>query len=279
MTAPPGEAHVAALRAQGAARASFVRVGARSGPARVFETGGLRLRFPRASTISEAVLVNTAGGMTAGDRASVEITLGAGAEVLFTTQSAEKIYRSDGPTTAIDLRARLAAGARLEWLPQETILFHGARLARRLELDLCADSHLLLVEAATFGRLAMGEAAADAALRDSWRVRRDGRLIFAEELRLEHAGAALDRPAVGGGARAIACILVAAPDAEAHLDKIRATLDAACLAEGPPLEAGASAIDGLIVGRLASPAPARLRDAIRNVMMALRGRAAPRVWS
>lgn len=279
MTAPPGEARVAALRAQGAARASFVRIGARSGPARVFETGGLRLRFPRASTMSEAVLVNTAGGMTAGDRASVEITLGAGAEVLFTTQSAEKIYRSDGPTTAIDLTARLAAGARLEWLPQETILFDGARLARRLDLELCADSHLLLVEAVTFGRLAMGEAAADAALRDSWRVRRDGRLIFAEEVRLEHAGAALDRPAVGGGGRAIACILVAAPDAEAHLDKIRATLDAACLAAGPPLEAGASAFDGLLVGRLASPAPARLRGAIREVMMALRGRAAPRVWS
>ncbi len=269
----------ARLRARGEARAAFSRIGGRTEPARVFDTGGLRLRFPRASGACEAVLVNTGGGMAGGDRAKTAIVLDAGAEVLFTTQSAEKIYRTDSETTRIESRAAVGAGARLEWLPQETILFHGARLARCLEVDLAADASLLLVEAVTFGRIAMGEAAADAGLRDRWRIRRDGRLIFAEELRLEGAGAVLGRPAVGRGARAIACILVAAPDAQAHLDKIRATLEAAALADGEPLEAGATALDGIVVGRLISPAPARLRAAVRDVMMALRGRAAPRVWS
>ena len=269
----------ARLRARGEARSTFARIGGRTEPARVFETGGLRLRFPRASAGCETVLVNTGGGMAGGDRAKIAIVLEAGAEVLFTTQSAEKVYRSDGEAAQIESRVAVGPGARLEWLPQETILFHGARLSRRLDVDLAADASLLLIEAVTFGRIAMGEHTADAALRDRWRIRRDGRLAFAEELRLEQAGAALDRPAVGRGGRAIASLLVVAPDAQARLDTLRAALEAACQADGEPLEGGATALDGVVLARLISPSPARLRGAVGDVMMALRGRAAPRVWS
>ena len=277
--AAPQAVSAARLRARGEAHATFARVGAGSEPARVFETGGLRLRFPRASGHCEAVLINTGGGMTGGDRADIAIALEAGAAVLFTTQSAEKIYRSDGETAKVDARVAIGAGARLEWLPQETILFEGARFARRLEIDLAADAHLLLVEAVTFGRIAMGERSIDATIRDSWRITRAGRLVFAEELRLDRAAAVLDRPAVGRGARAIASILIAAPDAQAQLDKIRTVLDEVCQQEEERLEAGATAFDGLALARLASPSPARLRAAVVAVMMALRARAAPRVWS
>jgi urease accessory protein len=268
----------ARLRASGEARAIFGRVGARSEPARVYETGGLRLRFPRSATACEAVLINTGGGMAGGDRAKVALTLKAGAEVLFTTQSAEKIYRSDDDTSEVEARVLVGPGARLEWLPQETILFQGARFSRRLEVDLAAGASLLLVEAVTFGRIAMGEHSIDASIRDSWRVKREGRLVFAEELRLDHAGAHLDRPAVGRGARAIASVLIAAPDGRAERDKIRAVLDL-LQRDGDELEAGATLFDGLALARLASPSPARLRAAVVAVMMALRGRAAPRVWS
>jgi urease accessory protein len=269
----------ARLRAHGEARAVFARVGARTEPARVFETGGLRLRFPRTAAGCEAVLINTGGGMAGGDRAKIAIEVGPGAQALFTTQSAEKIYRSDGGTAEVEARVAVGAGARLEWLPQETILFEGARFARRLEVDLAADASLFLVEAITFGRIAMGEDRIDADLRDSWRVRREGRLVFAEELRLDRAGATLDRPAVGRGARAIASILIMAPDAQAQLDKIRAALDSACQDGDERLEAGATAFDELALARLASPSPARLRAGVAQTMMALRGRAAPRVWS
>ena len=269
----------ARLRARGEARAVFARVGARTHAARAFETGGLRLRFPRTAIGCEAVLVNTGGGMAGGDRAKLDLALEAGAEVLFTTQSAEKVYRSDGGTTMVEAEVALEAGARLEWLPQETILFEGARFARRLSFDLAEDASLLLVEAATFGRIAMGERAVDASLRDSWRVRRGGRLAFAEALRLDRAGATLDRPAVGRGARAIATILLAGPGAAARLDEIRAALDEVRERGEAPLDAGASAFDGLVLGRLASPSPSRLRGALAAVMMALRGRSAPRVWS
>jgi urease accessory protein len=273
------QASSARLRARGDARASFARVGERTEPARAFETGGLRLRFPRAIAGCEAVLINTGGGMAGGDRAAIQFVVGAGAEVLFTTQSAEKIYRSEGETSQIEARVEIGPAARLEWLPQETILFEGARFSRRLEVELAADASLFLVEAIIFGRIAMGEHNIDAYLRDSWRIRREGRLLFAEELRLDHAGAVLDRLAVGGGARAIATILFMAPGAQAHLDNIRATLDSVCDPGEARLEAGATALDGLVLARLASPSPARLRDALVEVMMALRGRAAPRVWS
>ena len=131
----------------------------------------------------------------------------------------------------------------------------------------------------TFGRIAFGERDIDASLRDSWRIRRAGRLVFAEELRLDHAGAILDRPAVGRGARAIASILIAAPDAQARLDEIRAVRSTRPAGSAASRwRRRATAFDGLVLARLAAPSPTRLRAAVVAVMMAVRGRAAPRVW-
>src|ERR1700729_492303 len=126
---------VSRQRARAEARASFARVGARTEPERLFETGGLRWRFPRSSNPCEAALVNTGGGVAGGDSYSVSLTLSEGAEVEAATPSAERIYRSDGPAATITTRLALAPGARLFWLPQETLMFEGARLERRLEID------------------------------------------------------------------------------------------------------------------------------------------------
>src|SRR5260370_30305971 len=79
----------------------------------------------------------------------------------------------------------IAAGGELAWLPQETILFDRARLRRTIEVDLAANARLLLAEAVIFGRSGMGETVADGFLLDRWRVRRGGRLIHAETLRLD----------------------------------------------------------------------------------------------
>ena len=107
-----------------------------------------------------------------------------GAEVEATTPSAERIYRSDGPAASVATRLVLKPGARLFWLPQETLMFEGARLERRLELDTSGEAAFIVAETLVFGRLAMGESRIDATLRDSWRVRRDGRLVFADETRI-----------------------------------------------------------------------------------------------
>src|ERR1700729_1676311 len=164
-------------RARAEARASFARVGARTEPERLFETGGLRWRFPRSSTPCEAAIVNTGGGVAGGDSYSVSLTLSEGAEVEASTPSAERIYRSDGPAASIATRLTLAPRAQLFWLPQEPLQFDGARLERRLEVELSGEAEFVIAETLVFGRLAMGESQIDATLRDSWRVRRDGRLV------------------------------------------------------------------------------------------------------
>ena len=260
-------------RAQAEARGAFGRVGGRTEPARLFETGGLRWRFPRSSSPCEAAIVNTGGGVAGGDSYRVSLALGEGAEVEATTPSAERIYRSDGPAASIETQLSLAPGARLFWLPQETLMFEGAALERRLEVEMSAEAGLVIAETLVFGRLAMGESRIDASLRDSWRIRRDGRLVFADETRLTHAGAALERKAVGAGARALTTIVAAAPKIEARLPELRAALEA----ESDGVEAGASAFDGLIVARLIAATPGRLRAALIASIVAL-GARKPRLW-
>ena len=206
-------------------RAVFARAGARTEAARAFETGGLRLRFPRAGAECEAVLVNTGGGMAGGDHARIDIALQPGAQVLATTQAAEKIYRADGSPTRVELRLDVGAGAALIWAPQETLLYDGSDMRRRLEADVELDGSLMILEAAVFGRIAHGETRIDAAFRDDWRIRRGGKLMFAEALRLENAGATLDRPAVGAGARADRDVALDRPAAPSRLEDLRAALD------------------------------------------------------
>lgn len=267
-----------ANRARGEIRARFVATAGRTGPARVYQAGGLRLRCPKVQPglrpDCEAVLINTAGGMVGGDTATLAFEAAAGAAVTVTTQSAEKIYRStEGARTIIDTTLRLAPGAWLEWLPQETILFDAVDFSRRLAVEMAADASLLIAESLVFGRLARGEAVTTGRVRDQWRVRRGGALVFAEAIVLEGAvRAQLDRAALGAGAVATATLLWVAPRAEAALPAVRAAL---ATAGG---EGAASAWNGLLVARLLSRSPAAMRAAMVAVLAALRGRAAPRVW-
>jgi urease accessory protein len=260
-------------RARAEARASFVRVGKRTEPGRLFETGGLRWRFPRSSNPCEAAIVNTGGGVAGGDSYVLSLTLGEDTEVEATTPSAERIYRSDGPAAAITTQLSLKPRARLFWLPQETLIFDGARLERRLELETSGEAEFLAAETLVFGRLAMGESQIDASVRDSWRVRRDGRLVFADETRLEKAGATLERKAAGAGARAVSTIVASAPNIEARLPDLRAALAAG----RARVESGASAFDGLVVARILAASSHELRMSLLASIVALGGRK-PRLW-
>jgi urease accessory protein len=260
-------------------RLAFGRAGARTEAARVYETGGWRIRFPRSGEVCEAVFVNTGGGMAGGDRARIEIEAGPGAAGLVTSQSQEKIYRADGVGVAIETRLKVASGARLVFAPQETLLFDGARLARRLEADVDETATLTIFEAVAFGRLAYGETQIDASLSDRWRIRRGGRLVFAEALKIDDAGAMLDRPAVGDGARALATLLRVGSAAEDRRDALRAAFAIVESEPGPRFEAGTSVVDGVLVARLASPSPQRLREGLFAAWRALEERDAPRVWT
>jgi urease accessory protein len=263
-------------RAEGVARIAFRRRLGRTALSSLYQRGATRVRLPRPdrADLPEAVLLNTAGGIAGGDRYATEIELDDHASAIVTTPAAEKIYRSLGPDARVDCRLRLATGARLEYLPQETILFDRARLARRLQIDMAADAELIALEAIVFGRTAMGERVVWGLLVDQWRLRRGGRLVFADTLRLDGpVHATLAGPATGGGAIALATILCAGPRAMDLLDAARAAL------AGAMHPAGASTWNGLLVVRMAAPDGAALRRTLTLVLMALReGRPLPPVW-
>ena len=239
----------------------------------VAEAGSLRVRFPnRSGEELEAVLVNTAGGIAGGDRFDVAITAGAGTDLLVTTTSAEKVYRTHGPDAAISVRLDVGSGASVAWLPQETILFDRVGLARTIDVTLAGDARLVLAEAVVFGRAAMGETVARGRLTDRWRVRRGGRLLFAETVRLDGAIAdTLARPAAAAGGAALATVLVA-PGDEATSEAVRA------LAGDFHGEVGVSAWNGIAVARFLAKDGAGLRHDLMRVLTALRGTALPRLW-
>lgn len=243
-----------------------------------YQEAGLRIRMPRVKPgeALEAVVINTAGGITGGDRFELTLTAGPGTRVVVTSQAAEKVYRSSGGIGRFDTTITVADGADLAWLPQEAILFEGSALERRLDVEMAADARLLAVESVVFGRLARGERVDHAYLFDRWRIRRGGRLVYAEGLRLEGGIArALSRPACGAGAMAAASLVLVAPDAEVRLDAVRERLEPLA---GRGVEAGASAFDGLLSLRLLAPDPFALRTALVNILELLRG-PLPRVWS
>jgi urease accessory protein len=261
-------------RAQGAGGIVVSAEDGRTQLVRLHQDGCGKIRLPRDERASglEAVVINTAGGVTDGDRLSWEAEAGPGAQLTLSTQACEKVYRARGTGRAeIATTLRAGDGARLDWLPQETILFDGGALARRLEADLAADAELLAVEAVILGRTAMDETVRHGRLRDRWRIRREGRLVFADDLRLEGpvADIAADAPTLAG-ARAFASLLLVAEDAERFLPAVRAAL-------GP--RGGASAFDGKLFARVAAPDGFTLRQALLPALEALRdGRSLPRVW-
>jgi urease accessory protein len=261
----------AANRAVGSLAFSVKLVAGKTRRANVHEAGSLRVRCPGAPAQElEAVLINTAGGVAGGDRFDLAIQAGEGTSLVVTTAAAEKIYRALDDAATIDVKLDVAAGARLAWLPQETILFDRAKLSRSIEVSLAGDARIVLAEALVFGRSGMGEAVGQGALFDKWRIRRGGKLIYAETVRLD--GAIAERmaaPAVANGGVAIATVLTV-PGDEATVTAVR---DAAF--EG---EVGASAWNGLAAVRLCGRDGAMLRRDLLRVMTAMRG-SLPRIWT
>ncbi|WP_246333166.1 urease accessory protein UreD [Aureimonas mangrovi] len=240
---------------------------------RLHQAGCLKLRFPRllASPTREAVIVNTAGGLAGGDELDQSFEIAEGAALTVTTQACERVYRSLDVAAEVSTRLRIAPGARLAYLPQETILFDGGRIDRRLDVDAAAGSGFLLCESVILGRTAMGESVCEGLLRDRWRVRIDGRLVFADELRFagEIARHVAQRASLNGG-RAFATILLADLEGTAPLGALRDTLG-----EG----GGASRVGGVVVARLVASDGLGLRRRLVPALSLLAQDALPRLWS
>ncbi len=273
-TVPLRDEVFAANRAIGRIALTVAAGAGRSRPARVHESGSLRVRFPhRDGAALDAVIVNTGGGMTGGDRFELDINVGAGADVGVTTAAAEKIYRSLGPDTVLDVNLTVGPGGRLAWLPQETILFDRARLRRKIDVDLAPDASLLLAEASIFGRSAMGETVLSGSFFDRWRVRVGGSLVFADAIRLEGPIAqSLAMSAAAAGGAAVASVLKV-PGTEECVAAVRA------LQQDFTGEVGASAWNGLVAVRCVAADNAVLRHDLAKVLAALGSGPLPRLWT
>ncbi len=262
------------VRAKGIVHGRFERAGGVTRLVDNFETGGLRLRLPNAGRECDAVLLNTAGGMTGGDESSLSFAVGAKARVRITTQSAEKIYRADHAPAVVATELTLGEGASLTWIPQETILFDGSGLSRTLSAEMSASASLIILEMTVLGRVARGERLTSGAFRDRWRIRRDGQLVFADDVRLEgDISSVMAKPVTGAGACAIGTLLYVSPAAEGRLESVRSALSqskAAC---------GASAWNGLFIARFAARDPFDVRRAVVTALQRLSRTEMPKIWS
>ncbi|WEX76717.1 urease accessory protein UreD [Sinorhizobium numidicum] len=270
---------VAPQRAWGKGRLVAKPQGGRTRIAELYQEGCAKIRLPKTFDASmEAVLINSSGGVTGGDRLAWAFEAGEGTSLTLTTQACEKIYRASAGTADIATCISVAAGGRVDWLPQETILFDRASLSRSLEVDLAEDASFLAVEAVLLGRKAMGEVVHAGLFRDRWRIRSGDKLLHAENLALTDEIAILaGRRAVLDGAAAFATLFYTAPDCELMLSRLRGALAGYACAGVSHFQVGGR---DKLVARVVAPDGFILRKILIPLISHLRKDASvPRVWT
>lgn len=264
------------VRSRGEIRLGFKRTPRGTAIGDFYQAGCLRMRVLPAAPSHDpcAVMLNTGGGLADGDHLAQQVAWGPQTRASVTGQAAEKVYRAMGDGARIDTRLTVEAHADAEWLPQETILFDRARLTRDTRVTMAGDGAFLGVEAVVLGRTAMDEVMQQGALGDRWRIWREGRLVYADALRLEGPiDALMHRRAIGAGTRAMAVLIHVSSRAAALLTGVREAL------AGALGTAAASAWNGMLVVRLLARDGAILRhDMVRALSVLRGGRALPRVW-
>jgi urease accessory protein len=252
----------------------------------LYQRDPLRVLFPvpAAGDPALAVIVTTSGGLVAGDHLAIAVRLKPGAVAHVTASAAEKVYRSTGPITVVGQTLSVRAGATLEFLPPETILFDGARLRRETSVELAAGCGFLGGDIVIFGRRARGERFTRGFLREVWEVRRDGELVWGDALHLEDDVAhVIDDAACFDGAAGFATMILSPPDGDARdiLDCARAVQSTGA---GCSLRAGASIVAGLVIARWLADDAALLRRAYADLACQFRSAALrlpprlPRIW-
>ena len=242
----------------------------------LYQKGSAKIRFPKSyDDFNEAVLINTAGGLTGGDEFDWKISLNERAKVVVSTQACEKAYRASSGVARVQTKIEVADKAELHWLPQETILYEHSALSRRFDVSLTGDARFLAVEAVMLGRQAMGETIQSCYFQDRWRIRCDGKLIFADDIRLDGDIPLVEQQtALMADNKAVASLLYVGPEDDEllnrHLIDIRAAVSGSLCAF--------SAFNNKITGRFLAPDTYSLRRDLVAVLKLLRGRELPKVW-
>lgn len=244
---------------------------------RFYQSGSAKIFIPKTyAKTTEAVLVNTAGGLTGGDIFDAKLRADGDTHLTVSTQTAERVYCALGPQAAkITIDMDLGGKASLHWLPQETILFDGAGFSRHLKVEMDDAASFLASEMMVFGRTAMHETVRQGNISDQWRISRDGRLIHAEALRLDgHIDEKLLQPASADGGVCVATTLYVSRDAEAKADAVRSFFK-----NHDDVRTAVSAWDGKLVIRSVCGNTARLKKLMAQFIEQFRNIANPRVWN
>jgi urease accessory protein len=250
-------------RANGAGR--IVLTGSASGTriSEVYQKFPISLMFPRIGddVVKEAVIINSSGGIAGGDRLEIEVVALDNAAAVVTTQAAEKVYRALDRPARVGTKLRACGTAKLAWLPQETIVFNQARIHRQTEIDLCSGAELIALEWLILGRAARGEEVLSGYISDSWRIKRDGHLIWADGFRVsDEMFAQLHRKALLSDWKAVATLIYFGPGLDTRLRILReitASLDCCC---------AATIVGAIIIVRVAAAVSSDLRRALRSLL-------------
>jgi len=248
----------------------------------LYQQGALRVMFPRVTAYDmiEAVIATISGGLVGGDQLEVDVSVRRRAQAMVTTQAAEKVYRSVGPDTCVAVNLQLERGGWLEWMPQETIIFDGARLRRRITLNVENGARALAGEIVAFGRSGRGERLTNGLLHDEWRVMTDGRLVWADNLHLDGDIASKMNASAGfQGCNGMATFVYAASDAPRWLECSRQMI------HDGAMFAGVTCIDDVLVARWLGNDVAVVRSEYKKFREGFRtmvGRfpaTSPRIWN
>ena len=230
----------------------------------VFERSPIRIMFPRAAggAPEEAVFINTGGGVAGGDRLESDVTALTNASLAVTSQAAEKVYRALNEPARISTKLKACEAAKLAWLPQETIVFNGGRLSRRTEIELASGAELLALEWLVLGRAARGESMVGGHIRDSWRVKNDDRLIWADSFyATDETFPHLHRKALLSSCKAVATLIYFGPNLDTQLEFLRD------IAPSLGCHCAATSVGGLMIVRFAAEVSSDLGPALRSFLL------------
>lgn len=261
-------------RAVGVGRLSVKQLDGRTRINRLYQEGCARIRIPKTyhGTALEAVIINTAGGVTGGDRMSWSFEAGQNTHLMVTTQASEKVYKSSSGVAANTVLLKAEKEARLAWLPQETIVFDRAGFSRTITADLAEGAEALFLEPIIMGRRSMGERVESANLRDRWRISQCGQLIHAEDFCISGPiTSILSQKAVTGGQTAFATLLFVSPRADDFLNEARQLIGH---------NGGVSCWNGKLLARVMAEDSFQLRKILLPLVTLMNFEAdLPKVWS
>jgi urease accessory protein len=227
--------------------------------------------------VAHCYVLHPPGGVVGGDRLELDLGVGEGAQALITAPGATKLYRSAGADARVTQRLRVAAGGVLEWLPQETILFPGARARIATELHLAVGARFIGWEVSCLGRPAIDERFTAGHADLGLAIRRDGRPLLLERLRVCD-GAGLDG-ASGLRGYSVVATLVATGGSSDDLEAVRDGIGAE-----PSVLWAATRVEDLLVVRVLAGYAEPAHRLVRAVWGILRPRlldrppCPPRIW-